>query len=652
MRLNIINTNLPALMLVLVFGWIPVRAQYDIATYDDIKDEYPENNIIILKKHTYLNIGIRNNEPDIELKNEERILYLKNAKGMDPNHATYTSAFNELTAYEANSYVLENDKYRKIPVKEYKEVKKFDGGVFFDDQTQLIFTFPGVSEGSVIELNTTHKLHEPRFLGIYFLNEYFPVHEFRLIAEVDPGIELDFIQFNIPEGGLEISETVKRGRKIYTLSLEKLPNIKFEDNQPDRRYFTPHVIPVIRSYESQGKVHALLSDNDALYKWYSGFVKDIDKDIDHSGLREIVDEVTTREMTEEDKVRAIYYWVQKNIKYIAFEDGMGGFIPRKPDEVLAKRYGDCKDKTSILHALLKEAGIPSYYTWVGSRDIPYSYSQICSPAVDNHMILTYIRDNDYYFLDGTGSYQRMDLPTAFIQGKEVLIGIDEDRFEIRKVPVIPSERNLISDSLILRTEGRNLLGTGHLEIGGLPKIRIQYRLDTEDSKSQKERLEGIVEKGNNKFVLTDYTLGAHKRFDEELAVDYTFTLDDYIQKAGDELYLNMNLEKFWLGYKIKEDRTNPVEFESALRFENTYVLELPENSKVTYIPENQAFDHTDFTFEITYEQVENQLIYHHNVSVDRLLLDSQEDFTAWRSFIAALESAYKETIVISVPNEN
>lgn len=651
MKLSIFKISF---LIYLAFLCLPftVRAQYDIATYEDIKDEYPENNIIILKKKTFLNIGIKNGVPDVELKSEERILYLKNTKGMDPNHATYTSAFNELTAFEANSYVLENDKYKRIPVKQYKEVENLSGGVFFDDHKELVFTFPGVGEGSVIELNTTHKLHEPRFLGIYFLNEYYPVHEFELIAEVDKNIELDFVQFNTEENEFIIEETEKRGNRIYTLRMEKLENIKFEDNQPDRRYFAPHVIPVLRSYHDKGQTTTFLAENKDLYKWYASFVKGLDDGTDRSGLQAIVEEVTNDQMTEIEKVEQLYYWVQKNIKYIAFEDGMGGFIPRKPDDVLNKRYGDCKDKTSILHALLKEAGIPSYFTWVGSRDIPYSYSDICSPAVDNHMILTYKEGDRYYFLDGTGSYQRIDLPTSFIQGKEVLIGIDENEFEIRTVPVISSSRNHVSDVARFRYSEGSLAGEGTLTISGLPKIRIQYRLDTRDEKTQKERLENILEKGNNKFVLTSYQIAEKDRFDEQIEVDYQFTLGDYLQRAGDELYLNMNLERFWIGYKIKNDRTNPMELESALLLENDFTFELPDGAEVTYLPEPAVWEGPDFRYEIKYEISDNSVIYHHSASVDKLLFRGEDDFKRWREFIASLEQAYKETIVIKLPHDD
>ena len=53
---------------------------------------------------------------------------------------------------------------------------------------------------------------------------------------------------------------------------------------------------------------------------------------------------------------------------------------------------------SLIVTMLKVAGVKSYRTWIGTRDLPYKYSQVPTPLVDNHMIATYIAaDGQYYF---------------------------------------------------------------------------------------------------------------------------------------------------------------------------------------------------------------------------------------------------------------
>ncbi len=227
--------------------------QYDIASFQAVQKEYPEENIIKLIKKLRITIDIKNNKPDIHIENNEQILYLKNVRNIDPEQSAYTSTFNELVEFEAYSHILKKKKYKKIPVKTYDVVKKYESGVFYDDYKEFVFTFPGIAEGSVIELNTLHKIHEPRFLGSYFLNEFYPVREFEMVIDCPEDMSIDLIQQNMPGKALKIYKTVKKGRKIVSVNLDKLERYRYEEFQPDRRFFVPHVIPIIRSYTSSVK---------------------------------------------------------------------------------------------------------------------------------------------------------------------------------------------------------------------------------------------------------------------------------------------------------------------------------------------------------------------------------------------------------------
>ena len=628
-----------------------INGQYEIASYQSIKDEYPDDNIIKLWKRIELTIEIKEEKLDIDLFTRQRILYLKNSKGFDPEQSTYTSSFSELTDYTANTYFLDNGKYKKIPVKKYDKVKKFGGGVFFDDQAQLVFTYPGVAEGSVIELNTHHKINDPHFLGSFFLNEYIPVHDYELIIKFDKNVDIDFIKRNFGEIPAEISLTSKKSLKIYKLKVQKLKNIQYDEFQPDTRYFAPHIVPVIRSYKTRDSEKAILRTTDDLYEWYFSFIDGLNEGIDRTGIQEIVDKEVTTDMKELDKVKKLYHWVQENIKYIAFEDGMGGFIPRKADEVLKKRYGDCKDKSNLIQALLEQAGITSYFTWIGTRDIPYRYSEICSPQVDNHMIITYVNNGKYYFLDGTGSYQNIEIPTSFIQGKEALISIGPEKYEIQTVPIVPPVENAIIDSVILKLTDNDILGKGYLSASGLSKIDLQYLLDTDNKNDQKKAFENALRLGSNKFVLTDYQLPSDKRFAKTHNMSYNFVLEDYAQSVDDEIFLNMNLDRYMLNYKLKKSKQSPLELDNTLALKYVYVLKLPENYCIDHVPLNSSYDGRKFSYALSYELEDNELRYTHSIIVNTLLLE-KEIFPEWNEFISSLDKIYKETVVIKRKNES
>ena len=136
--------------------------------------------------------------------------------------------------------------------------------------------------------------------------------------------------------------------------------------------------------------------------------------------------ITAGKTTDVDKIKAIYYWVQDNVRYIAYEDGYSGYIPSSAQDVLAKKYGDCKGMANLLTEMMKLSGYDAHFTWIGTRHIPYPQS---TPAlcVNNHAICTLNYGGKSYYLDGTESYVPFGENAFRIQGKEVMIA-NGDKF--------------------------------------------------------------------------------------------------------------------------------------------------------------------------------------------------------------------------------
>ncbi|RZK99397.1 MAG: hypothetical protein EOO89_31150, partial [Pedobacter sp.] len=138
-------------------------------------------------------------------------------------------------------------------------------------------------------------------------------------------------------------------------------------------------------------------------------------------LKSIVDSIITGVTTTKEKTKRIYNWVQDHVKYVAFEDGYGGFIPRDANLVCDRRFGDCKDMANLLVKMLNMAGVSAHHTWIGTRDIPYSYNQIPTTNVDNHMIAVF-NDNGNVYLGGPIGSDTGLSSTVSIVGSNVGIG--------------------------------------------------------------------------------------------------------------------------------------------------------------------------------------------------------------------------------------
>ena len=72
-------------------------------------------------------------------------------------------------------------------------------------------------------------------------------------------------------------------------------------------------------------------------------------------------ELTTGKNTTTEKMRALADFVQRDIRYVAIELGIGGWQPHPAKEIYDHHYGDCKDKATFLGSMLKEIGVESYY---------------------------------------------------------------------------------------------------------------------------------------------------------------------------------------------------------------------------------------------------------------------------------------------------
>jgi hypothetical protein len=192
------------------------------------------------------------------------------------------------------------------------------------------------------------------------------------------------------------------------------------------------------------------------------------------------------QVTPKEKAQKIYEWVQANMKYVAFEEGIEGFIPRRAIDVYNRRFGDCKDMASILTALLQLAGLKAYFTWIGTRDIPYDYTDVALPITDNHMIAALYLDSGWIFLDGTDPNCIFGLPSSAIQGKQALIGISKDEYKIVRVPEVSVEKNMLVDSTYITLTDNGIKGHSSVYYNGYWGSDVYDRLMYTDPKETRD----------------------------------------------------------------------------------------------------------------------------------------------------------------------
>ncbi|WP_420401352.1 DUF3857 domain-containing protein [Flagellimonas sp.] len=614
--------------------------------YKKYKEQYPNSQSVRLNQEAVLNIGLDKGQFVISQESLEEDIFLYDSAKNDAKQSLSYSSFYELEQIEASSFVIRDNKYEELKVSNFKDKDELEGS-FYDDVKSINFIFPSLGPGAKTRLSYKQIIKNPRFLSAFYFGNFYPIKDNKFTIISDNTVKLRFQEVNMDGLLVEFTEKKTRKHNIYTWQVKNIDEFKYEEKAPDYKSILPHIIPIIVSYESNGETVNLLEDVSDLYRWYFSLVENLNDEPAPKELVQLVENLTANKKNELEKVRAIYYWVQENIKYIAFEYALGGFVPREASEVFRKKYGDCKDNSSLLLKMLDIANIKGNLAWIGTRSIPYSYKDVPTPSVDNHMILHYEYQGKSYFLDATGRFNAMEMPTSFIQGKEALVSMGRDSFMIKKVPIIDPLKNIYRDYSIIELEGNNLKGKSRSELAGYGKIDLFYRLEKNNAKTKLlDIYNSGFQKGNNSFQISNFTETNKYSYDDNLIVEYDFSVPNYAKTLGDEIYINLNLGKTIVSnLKTDDNRTVPLEHRYLDSGEYQYVFNIPEGYIVDYLPEGITLSNEYFDYGIAYELQSNQIIYKRNFRLNALVFDSDAQKKV-NQLAKKIERQHKEVVVL------
>jgi len=614
--------------------------------YKTLKSRFPEDPAVFVERSEILSILVKNDSLEIFADVTEDILHLKEQADAFSAGRVYGSHFNQVKDIKAKTLIWDKSRFKEMNVSGFKKNSDRDAGIFYDDSYYYSFNYPSVAMGNRTQLQYQSRVKDAKFIPGYFFSSYLPLAKTSFTIKTTKQVDLVYDVKNDPQNIIKFRRFEKGGFQYYEWSAAEVAPRKAEDASPSIQYFAPHVICYVKSFETKaGKIN-VLSKLDDLYQWYYSFVENLNTESSPE-LVSVVEKLKAQSKSETELVKNVFYWVQDNIQYIAFEEGMRGLIPHHGSYVCEKRYGDCKDMANLIVNMLKLANVKAYHTWIGTRDIPYKYTEIPTPLVDNHMIATYISpDNQYYFLDATSDHTAFGLPSSMIQGKEALIGMSRNKYEVKLVPEIPRERNVMVDSIFIKLDGNQITGKGTTSLDGYAKVFGAYELDRSEKDDIKKYVTKLIGKGSNKFFLDEYRVLNQNERDVPTRIDYSFRIGDYFQKIGDELYVNLNLNKDYYNASINVSlRKAPMERQYKYESQEFSELVIPEGYAVEYLPPNSKVDGDMIGIETSYHQVGDKIQYNKKLYLDYLLLMPAQ-FEKWNASIKKVSDVYKESIIL------
>jgi Domain of Unknown Function with PDB structure (DUF3857)/Transglutaminase-like superfamily len=606
--------------------------------------DFSKEDYIFLKRHEHIKIELNKSEFNIIQSISEKAEYLTSKNLYHAIESIGYSSFSEIEDIKAFTYLPSYNKNLNVDYIETKQ--RFDNMVFYDDNEFKTFTFPAVTKGAITNLSYKRIIKEPRFLGGFNFGIHVPTKSAQLSIEFPKNVTIGYVEFNTKDISIDFKKETSTNSNVYTWTANNTNGYESEENSESVLYYLPHIIVYIKSYKQNGKTYNVLNDVSDLYKWYVSLIEQIDvKSLDK--VYAIADDITKSIPNKRDKAEAIFNWVQNNISYIAFGDGYKGFIPSGAASVCDDRYGDCKAMSNLLYEMLNHVGVESYRTWIGTRSRPYSYLEIPTTNVDDHVINTAIIENDTIFLDATDSFVPFGMPSAFIQTKEALLAINKNTFKIINVPIQKTDK---SQSLItsnISFENDIVKVSEKRELKGYEKVDfIDNFRSKEEDKTEEEFLNTTLALGNNK---TNYNNINIENFDNKataLVLSYDLSIDNYAKTVANKTYINLNIDRVLAKSKIDiEDRKYSKKIDNKFEKNYTTTFTIPKGYKVNHIPKDLYFDNPEYGYNITYTQKDNTIIQDKTIYINTLSVKN-EDFQTWNDFIKSLTKAYKKSIIL------
>ncbi len=138
-----------------------------------------------------------------------------------------------------------------------------------------------------------------------------------------------------------------------------------------------------------------------------------------------IKEISARTESKEDQLLSVLRFVQNEIRYLGIEIGAGSYAPNMPDTVLARRFGDCKDKSLLMVTMLRALGIDArpalVHTYLRKQLVDWQPT----PAAFNHIVVFVKLNGKSYWLDPTRNYQKGTLENVAQSNYGLALVVDE-----------------------------------------------------------------------------------------------------------------------------------------------------------------------------------------------------------------------------------
>ena len=452
---------------------------------------------------------------------------------------------------------------------------------------------PAAQPGSVIGFE--YQVRRVAWLGQldWVFQEDIPIRETQLTVQLPPGWE-----YKAAWAGAAPVEPVQTSNS-WQWTLHDVPAIEQEQRRPaffalcqrmQVAYFAPGAPPV-GSWEGLGQ-------------WYLGLTAG--RRAPTPAITGKVQQLTAGQIDFDGKLRALTGFLQSEVRYVAIEIGIGGYQPHAAGDIFYARYGDCKDKATLLSSMLSQAGIRSDYVVINTHRgavnpaLPAANSfnhvilAIELPAGastgDYRSLITGKSGQRYLIFDPTDEYTPLGELRSALQQTDALLVTDSGG-ELIHIPLFSPDSNVLSRTghFTLAEDGTLAGDVVETRSGDhASQERAELRHATQQERSQ--RLEGELNKSLNGFTLESSEIQQLDQMKENLILNLKISAPAYAQTRGPLMLVRPRV----LGEKSFSIETKPRHYAFVLggasRETDVYEIELPAAYSVDDVPDPVNID--------------------------------------------------------------
>jgi transglutaminase-like putative cysteine protease len=444
-----------------------------------------------------------------------------------------------------------------------------------------------------------------------------------------------------------------------TWELRDLPSIEREEYSPPLSSLAPRL--VVSYFPGSENASGLrgLKDWAAVSSWLTSLVDPAAAV--NEPVRAKATQLTANVSTEIEKIRAIAAFVQQT-KYVAVSLNLtrgGGYTPRRSDDVLAKNYGDCKDKATLMRALLKAVGIDAYLVTITADDRNYVRPEWPSPMQFNHAIVAVHVSaavtapavietktlGRLLMFDPTDSFTPVgDLPLDE-QGSYALIVAASDG-ALLQMPVVSANDNRVESTVeaVLDAGGR-LDAQVNRKYYGQSGVALRTTEKLQGSAELKKRFERSYSRRLPASSLSGISTQPHAE-DSVLDVKLNVAVDRFGQVMQGRLLVvrpGLLTSGGEYGFSSRQ-RTAPVKLEADLRREFIRI-KLPEGFKLDELPMLAKIQSRYGTLEANWTLQDGYIQMQETLEIHEALVPAS-DYPSVRAFFDEVAGAHNATVIL------